>query len=247
MHNHSYFLITDIHGMYSELLDLLAHWDAENETLVIMGDMIDRGDHSKDVLLHLYELSEQHDVKLIRGNHEELFMAFLTSPDDFSAMYYGAGGRNTLNSFFGKESDTKTPDYLAGRFHKEYPHLVKWLASAVPYIEVVSGDWTNVFVHAGVDLALEDWRDTPDSDFAWIRREFAFADNAHKNTRFFFGHTPTYLLNADQSHDPFISEDRKVGIDGGGWVSKCLYGAKVRGDHYSIISNTHSTHQKVHV
>lgn len=235
-----YFIVSDIHGSFEAFKAVLKHWDRENETLVLMGDLIDRGEQSKEVLLHAYELAQAFDVRLIQGNHEELFLAFLSEPETMSGLYYGAGGRSTLYSFFGKEADRKMPAFLAKRFLKEYPHIVEWMSTAVPYIVDETNGWTNVFVHGGVDLTLDDWRDTPASDYAWMRREFIHAPNALVNTRFYFGHTPTYLINSDASSDVYISQDEKVGIDGGVWVSGVLHAVKVDGSQYELLDNKKS-------
>lgn len=83
------FAISDVHGMYEPLLTLLRaghvidlqnHWVAGSSALVVIGDSIDKGPQSLDVLdlwISLRAEAEQQGGKLIHvlGNHEAEFLA----------------------------------------------------------------------------------------------------------------------------------------------------------------------------
>ncbi|GAK02244.1 serine/threonine protein phosphatase [Geomicrobium sp. JCM 19037] len=64
------FIIGDIHGNYDELLQLLTHWDPATETLIFLGDYIDRGPDSLQVVRHVMQLVKEGAIAL-KGNHEE--------------------------------------------------------------------------------------------------------------------------------------------------------------------------------
>lgn len=82
-----------------------------------------------------------------------------------------------------------------------------------------------IFVHAGIELDLDDWHDTSDYQKVWIRAPFHEGDNRTGKT-IVFGHTPTfYLFHAK----PGISQlwqtsDGKIGMDGGAVYGGVLHG-----------------------
>ena len=76
-----YFVVSDIHSFYDEFLDALeeAGFDKgnENHTLVVLGDLFDRGPKPYEVYLYLSQAVDQKRLILIRGNHEKLLLDLL--------------------------------------------------------------------------------------------------------------------------------------------------------------------------
>lgn len=76
--NKKYFVITDIHGFYDEMMSALneAGFDINNPEHIIinLGDSCDRGGKPKEVLEFLMNLYKQGRAILIRGNHETLMV-----------------------------------------------------------------------------------------------------------------------------------------------------------------------------
>ena len=73
-------ITTDIHGQYDELMIALenARYDETTDRLIVLGDCIDRGRQSREVLDYLAGLMARgRDIELIRGNHEDILQAFL--------------------------------------------------------------------------------------------------------------------------------------------------------------------------
>ena len=70
-------LIGDIHGCYDEFISLLGvtKFNKKKDRLVILGDFIDKGPKSFDVLKYLSELKDEMNDNLIvlEGNHEYHF------------------------------------------------------------------------------------------------------------------------------------------------------------------------------
>ena len=64
-----YFVISDIHGHYEEMLGSLRlnNFDENNKThhLLVLGDMFDRGPNSKEILEYLYKLYLEKKVTII--------------------------------------------------------------------------------------------------------------------------------------------------------------------------------------
>jgi serine/threonine protein phosphatase 1 len=94
------FVIGDIHGCHKALVALLAkiNPDPATDTIVFLGDYVDRGSDSRAVVAEIIALREKNQrVITLMGNHEEMFLRFLAGDDqDF---FLGMGGRQTLASY----------------------------------------------------------------------------------------------------------------------------------------------------
>ena len=67
--------VSDIHGGY-DLLDInlrKVNYDPEKDYLFILGDVINRGEHSLDSINYIIDLCKKKNVYMIKGNHEEDF------------------------------------------------------------------------------------------------------------------------------------------------------------------------------
>jgi len=82
-----YFVVSDIHGFYEELIESLNskgyEKDNPNHTLVVLGDIFDRGREPIEVYNFLMSIPESNLV-LVRGNHEDIFKDLLLKdyPDE---------------------------------------------------------------------------------------------------------------------------------------------------------------------
>ncbi len=85
-------LIGDVHGCFEELKELIALCQPEpGDTLIFIGDLIDKGPDSAGVLRYVRSLSEQFIVKLILGNHEEKFLRYLHHIEKGSSTFKMSG------------------------------------------------------------------------------------------------------------------------------------------------------------
>ena len=82
-----------------------------------------------------------------------------------------------------------------------------------------------IFVHAGIDLSLDDWHETTDYKKVWLRKPFHEAAN-HTGKTIVFGHTPVYgLLDQEPgTAELWMTEDGKIGMDGGAVYGGVLHG-----------------------
>jgi serine/threonine protein phosphatase 1 len=92
--------IGDIHGCASALRGLLA-WilPTRQDTLITIGDYIDRGPDSKGVVDQLLALSKSCRLIHLQGNHEELLLHARNSARVYAAWYTEHGGKATLASY----------------------------------------------------------------------------------------------------------------------------------------------------
>ena len=133
-------VIGDIHGCHAALTLLLPQVLHRADTLVFLGDYVDRGPQSKDVVTTILDLQKKHPrVIPLMGNHDFLFLDYLTGAD--SAVFLQVGGRQTLASYgidpaAGHEETSRRvpPEHLA--FFRSLPLL--W------------HDQHAIYVHAGL-------------------------------------------------------------------------------------------------
>lgn len=229
-------VISDIHGCYKELMQLLeeAAYIPEQDRLIILGDMIDRGKDSREVVTHIMELKKDYDVEVIGGNHEQLLGQWLNDSFDRGHVYGQNGGWKTIESYckphgvYGKVPKTKEV------FRKYYQDHISFLTQLPNYYE----DERFIYVHAGIDLTLADWHDTTDNFFRWSREEFWEGENKTGKT-VIFGHTPTCFLHEAEgvkSYEIWRSKDGKIAIDGGCSMGGKLHALCIEEDAISVFS-----------
>jgi len=101
------FAIGDIHGCYDQLIMLMdkIQFRPNFDTLVFMGDYIDRGPDSKKVVDYVIELRDKNpeNVILLKGNHEDMAMDPNKGNMYDTWMMKGSGGQKTIDSFGGDE------------------------------------------------------------------------------------------------------------------------------------------------
>lgn len=152
----NFWAIGDIHGCNDNLDRALEH--IKDDFVVTLGDMVDRGPQSADVLTRLWRLQtdKPSQVVCLMGNHEQMLLEFIDDPAGLGARWLGFGGRETLESF-GISDASKRPDAeealeLADRFEDALPEgMQNWLRN-LP----ISWNTGNIWcVHAGMNPKRE--------------------------------------------------------------------------------------------
>jgi serine/threonine protein phosphatase 1 len=199
------FVIGDIHGCLHKL-ELL--WDridprSGRDQLVFLGDYIDRGEDSSGVLDYLLELMKVYSNTIfLMGNHEKMFMDFLSGVD--RALFIYNGGESTLKSYLGRmenfwsgvegASDDEALNNLVPEQHRAFLDELHTYYETEDYIMVHAG------LRDGVPL-----EDQSIEDLVWIREEFVYSEEDF-GKRVIFGHTPFIR--------PLVLPN-KIGIDTG--------------------------------
>lgn len=91
-------VIGDVHGcddLLSQLLSKLAS-EVPDAEIVFVGDYVDRGEQSAQVLRRLMQLDE---AKFLLGNHERMCIDFIDNPEEKGARWLRYGGLQTVASF----------------------------------------------------------------------------------------------------------------------------------------------------
>jgi len=217
-------VISDIHGCLNEFQALLklADYKPKSDQLILLGDYVDRGRNSKEVVEFVKELVASNGVIALRGNHDQMFCDWIKKPIETLERYFRNGGLATIQSFLSlnveeelaEEIDENTYRNWATAILDSNPELIEFLENLPFYYETDSF----IFVHAGINPDHEDWKYTSNHEFIWIRDPFLHFDHPFDQT-IIHGHTPTFILQNDSN---IFYGNKKIGIDGG-----CVYGKQL--------------------
>lgn len=209
------YAVGDIHGKL-DLLDRLladivvddASRPAAETHLVFLGDLIDRGPQSAEVIDRLLALSTSRpNTHFLLGNHEEVFLKVLRGDTKALPFFTRIGGRETILSYGVSEQQYQEADY------SELLELVQARVPAehISFLErfedlLIWGDYA--FVHAGIRPG-EPLAKQRQSDLRWIREEFlSYSQPLEKII--VHGHTIT---------DDVEELPNRIGIDTGAYLS----------------------------
>lgn len=215
-----YFAIGDVHGEFSLLNKMLENFDPERHQIILIGDLNDRGKRSREALYQGMDLVKKFGAVYLKGNHEDMLLQFLQFPEDLYHIYCVNGGLETIKSLiYPIDIKNYSPSELAEMIVARHYTLIKFLTNLPLYYETDNF----IFVHAGIDLSLENWKNTEPEKFLWIREPFFEAKNRTHKT-IVFGHTITPKLYKDMETTQIWMSDNKIGIDGGAVFGGCLLG-----------------------
>jgi len=197
-------VVGDIHGCYNELVKLIDSlkekelYDAETDKIIFLGDYIDRGNQSREVISYIRAMQENNDnVIALMGNHENMLLDYM---DGYSRDWLYNGCDSTVNSYNNHE------DELASD--------IEWMENLPVYFE----DDNFIYVHAGIDKGVS-IDEQSEMTMLWTRDEFIW-DSTEYDKKVIFGHTPTQTINKDSK--PIMTVGGDIGIDTG-----CVFGGKL--------------------
>jgi serine/threonine protein phosphatase 1 len=212
------YAIGDIHGQITMLRAMLERLKElplrPQDTLVFLGDYVDRGEDSKAVLDTLLALREERpDTIFLRGNHEQLMLDARdgeaprrgSTPDSFlltddTRLWFHNGGEDTLYSYKDEMDDEEFLKWWEAipDAHWEFLRATQLEYSTPRYF----------FVHAGLLPKGKTWEGQGDGrDLRlWIREPFLSSRDDFDGKIVVFGHTPTQRV---------LVERNKLGIDTG--------------------------------
>jgi serine/threonine protein phosphatase 1 len=199
-------IVGDIHGCVRELETLLTGLDVSaGDTLAFIGDYIDRGPDSRAVVDLLLGLRAQSGLRTIflKGNHEDMCLAYVGRDGRWGESWRMNGGGATLRSY--GVSDALQGAAAAERFPAEHLEFFESLDLTAVVDEFL-------LVHAGVRPSVPLGAQDPE-DLLWIREEFIACAHELPHT-VVFGHTPQRQVLVDLPY--------KIGIDTG-----CVNGGRL--------------------
>jgi serine/threonine protein phosphatase 1 len=228
------YAIGDVHGRLDLLTDILLRIQADDEkrppartTVILIGDLIDRGPCSAQILdMLIYDRPRFAVFRFIMGNHEEAMLRSLAEGADPRANgWFQFGGIETLESYAVPLATlTDYEGVLSDELRRYVPrdHLF-FLMDMEPMIQI--GDY--VFVHAGIQPGLTlDKQDL--SEMRWIREPF-LSDTTCREFVVVHGHTI--------AERPVFRRNR-IGIDTGAYRTDRLTAIGLERDRCWLIQTS---------
>ena len=195
-----YYIVGDIHGYLSKLKKIISSIKTDikkDDCIIFLGDYIDRGPSSFEVIEYLITLSSIYKTVFLMGNHEDMFITYFSTGENYNN-YMRNGGGLTIKSYIKNLNEFTVPGS-----HLEFLKNLKLFYEGEDFIAVHGG------LNPGVNIIQEQKK----HDLLWIREEFYTYTGRWAKT-VIFGHTPTpYLHHSDSI---YIDEIKNIiGIDTG--------------------------------
>lgn len=187
-------VIGDIHGGLRALHQIIERANVNsNDTLIFLGDYVDGWSQSPEVIDYLIALKATNNCIFILGNHDELFLEWLSESKD-NPLWYKHGGESTVLAY------AKVPQETIKKHIEFLQSLEKY------YLD----DQNRLFIHAGfTNLNGVDYEYFPKL-FCWDRTLWETAMALDKNMKsndlmypkrltlykeIFIGHTPVSRID----------------------------------------------------
>ena len=223
--NHRAYAIGDVHGRL-DLLDRLlkrvesdiAERPAGKVSIIFLGDLIDRGSHSAQVVerLRTYECAGA-GTHFIMGNHEEVMLRVLEGEPGVLSSWLRFGGAETLQSY-GVDpgeleclQETEATSRVKNAVPDEHRVFLEGFADSISF-----GSY--LFVHAGIRPGIE-LSEQSHFDLRWIRDPFLDDESDH-GFIIVHGHTIS---------DTVETTSNRVGIDTGAYRTDVLTALAIEG------------------
>lgn len=232
--NECAYIIGDVHGCLSELLDLIEvikidsyrSDKVKNTHIVFLGDYIDRGPDSKGVLDFLVAFNPDFATPIyLSGNHEAVFKKILEHDTATLPLWFNHGGRDCARSYGVKNLGAvyHDPSSIFLQFENLVPKEHK------NFLDSLKASWvfgSYLCVHAGIKPGRK-IRDQSFQDMIWIRDKFLNSKKIHEKI-IVHGHSI--------SSSPVFKKNR-IGIDTGAYKTGVLSCLKIEGTEYSVLTN----------
>ena len=217
------YAVGDIHGRLDLFEAMIAQIDADDAeagaaetTVILLGDLVDRGPDSAGVMRATREWQSRRNVRILLGNHEEMLLKSLEDESVFRH-FLRHGGKETILSY-GVDPEAFRVAELETAQQMLREHFPQ---DEIDYIgtfedSIVIGDY--VFVHAGIvpGVALEEQKAR---DLRWIREPFLSHTAPHSHV-VVHGHSIT-----ERPDD----KGNRIGLDTGAYVSGSLTAIALEG------------------
>ena len=199
-------VFSDIHGCADTLKSLIRKVEpTRKDKLIFLGDYIDCGDKSFEVVDYLINLSSKFDCVFLKGNHEDMMLRGVKDGDrNMTRMFIMNGGNATLKSYRGELNITNPRENISfdmfPQSHQDFYNNLKISHEIGNYL----------FVHAGVNPRYP-LNNQMDEDKLWIRNEFLFhTGEVAEGKIVVHGHTPMEpndLINYNDKYKDRINVD----------------------------------------
>ncbi|MEL6530091.1 MAG: metallophosphoesterase family protein [Pseudomonadota bacterium] len=232
-----YYVIGDIHGrldLFNALIDAIEDDDSQRPgaktEIILLGDLVDRGPDSAGVIARTREWQKQRTVRVLAGNHEEMFLEAFEKPDVLRH-FLKHGGRETIMSYgiSKKQFNAMTLEELFAMLPQIVPQSERDYIGAFEEM-IVAGDY--LFVHAGIDPSVP-IEAQKRSDMLWIRDRFLSHD----------GPLEKVVVHGHTIFERVMDCGNRIGIDTGAFRSGVLTALVLEADQRRILQACDSDSQ----
>lgn len=226
------YAIGDVHGrsdlleaMHDRIAAELTARPVERSVVVHLGDYVDRGPRTHDVIERLMAPTVPADqIVCLLGNHEDSLLQFLAGADD-AEVFLRYGGLQTVASY-GVDPEGPVvlgdPGRLASAFDAHLPSRHRHFLETLPHSFALGGYF---FCHAGVRPGVPLSEQTP-HDLIWIREPF-LGSTADHGAVVVHGHTPV---------DAPESLPNRINVDTGAVFTGRLTAVVLEGDQRRFLT-----------
>ena len=211
------YVMSDIHGCYDEYLQMLSKINfSDSDTLYILGDAIDRGEKSVEVLR---DMSKRSNIVPIMGNHE--YMAVVISKQ-LQIEYIDGNANISMNKdireivkLWLEDGGDKTLKSVRGISYNEVESLLKYMERFSPYQIVEVEGRRFVLTHAGVPDGANLSNLHEFNAYEFLTASMDYAKNYFGDATLVTGHTPTAMIDK-ASIGKMYHNNNNIAIDTGG-------------------------------
>lgn len=179
------YAMSDVHGFYEEMKNSLSLVDLDSNKdnkIIFLGDYIDRGTKSCQVLYYIKELEEKYpkQVVILIGNHDQMFIDWYAEEDCLQWLSHDPQLLTTKSflteeqfTYLTKEFILQEPSYkrlsvfIKDMIKNNHSDLLNWLTLKKSPLYYESSN--QIFVHAGIfEVGEELWKIATEKDeFIW--------------------------------------------------------------------------------
>lgn len=214
------YIISDIHGCKKQYLELLEKIKfSKNDHLYILGDSVDRGEDSIEVLQYIMA---QKNVTYLLGNHDYTFYSFIKELG-LNLNNFKTDGMKWAFKYWQHDGGLPTIEGFLSLSESERQEIYDFLEKAVIYKEIIYEGKRYILSHAGIMNFQEDksLKEYSCLDFINGRMDYDKRYFQDENIFIVSGHTPTFHIRKDRK--PFVFQGNgHIVIDCG-----CVYGGNL--------------------
>lgn len=210
--------ISDIHGnlnAFKRLLEKICF--SEKDVLILVGDLIEKGEMSLETLRYIIELSKIREVYVVSGNCDTVWEDIKSEVDDENLLRYMMFRKNSilnemcqeLSIEVNEKSDIK---YIKEQIKQNYIYELNWLEKLPHIIE------TEKFIFAHAGIKSDNLEEQQVSEV--IKRDAFIEEGLVFSKYVIVGHWPTANYGKEKGCcNPIINQEQKIiSIDGGNMI-----------------------------
>ena len=207
--------MSDIHGQYEKYRKMLEEINfSDEDTLYILGDVADRGEHSIKIL---YDMSMRANVIPMMGNHEHMAEYILRKLNveitEQNLENWNAEIIKAVTEWY-ENGGYPTSKEFSGLSHDDREYILDYLREFLFYDEITVGENTFVLVHGG----LPDFSPEKDLDdyhpILSLYTRTDYSKTYYPDKYLVTGHTPTFSF-APECDGRIYMKKRHIAIDCG--------------------------------